>query len=824
MANSPLQIVLNSKDFIEIWDRPKGGGKKDFYEHKDNEFIEHRAAIVEQLESLKREHNLDRFGPITFAKVTLKQAALAKSHRPTSSLFKEDVAKIVGAGELGQLYIEISRSNIDVVKKKALLAEDHSKWIEDKNGKMVCRPSVVRSEVGAIEKIEKYTSFDKRSFSVAEAVEWLSDARTGGNYLIELFDLPTKDWQGDIPDEKGRLFGSFFSGLSQLKLGMIVVKAEQFPTTHILSIRIEQSSGSAVFALEEQEAEGVRLSPFEQVDLIPEHHGALLDFLDSHPLVKRVILPPIISKSSLAQSKPVNKEDAGIPKMVKGRIYPKVGIIDGGVSDVLGEWIEKRYGFLSKTDMLVDHGTFIGGLLVRGMGLNGADICPELDGCQIIDIDIMPKDSSFDSYYPKSIYFFDELAAAVRNLKEETGVRIFNFSLNIEEHSSADGYSYSAQVLDRIAVENDVIFVISAGNSSKHRKEWPQNPVDALKILATRRDDTIKNPSESFRNLSVAALNPPNMEGVIAYAPSIYTCRGPKTSIGMKPDLAHVGGCGTKTPDLGHGLNSIDANGFVVDGCGTSYAVPHISKLLACLDANIEGYTSREGLMAMAIHHAAIPEILKDKNFREIAKHFVGFGMPSSSDVILNGDPSAITLVFSNKMVPGKRLTFNFSWPPSLVSDGKCHGYARLTVVSAPPFDYNFGTELVRVNIEASLRQQQKTGNYLGRLVPMHVPEDLSDKLFERDLIEHAFKWSPIKASEKTFSGVGPTANWRLDIEYLCRAGESMPLDGVPFTAILTLSDPSRKAPVFNEMRRILQLQGVNLVDIRTAARVRPRS
>jgi hypothetical protein len=118
----------------------------------------------------------------------------------------------------------------------------------------------------------------------------------------------------------------------------------------------------------------------------------------------------------------------------------------------------------------------------------------------------------------------------------------------------------------------------------------------------------------------------------------------------------------------------------------------------------------------------------------------------------------------------------------------------------------------------------QKDGKYKGRLHAIYTPDDGDAVLFEKDLIEHAFKWSPVKVYEKTFPyGVGPTTDWALDVEYLARDGVTLPTDGVPFTAILTLSDPSGEKPVFNDMRQMLQSIGVRTADIRTAARVTPR-
>ena len=60
-------------------------------------------------------------------------------------------------------------------------------------------------------------------------------------------------------------------------------------------------------------------------------------------------------------------------------------------------------------------------------------------------------------------------------------------------------------------------------------------------------------------------------------------------------------------------------------------------------------------------------------------------------------------------------------------------------------------------------------------------------------------------------------------MDYLTRAGEVMPEEGVPFTAIVTISDPDDEQPVFNDMRQSLQALGTQITDIRTAARITPR-
>ena len=72
------------------------------------------------------------------------------------------------------------------------------------------------------------------------------------------------------------------------------------------------------------------------------------------------------------------------------------------------------------------------------------------------------------------------------------------------------------------------------------------------------------------------------------------------------------------------------------------------------------------------------------------------------------------------------------------------------------------------------------------------------------------------------------TGRWQVvELEAVRRvfdsSNEDMPEHGVPFTAILTLYDPFGVQPVFNDLRQTLLALGVQIADIRTAARITPR-
>lgn len=117
--------------------------------------------------------------------------------------------------------------------------------------------------------------------------------------------------------------------------------------------------------------------------------------------------------------------------------------------------------------------------------------------------------------------------------------------------------------------------------------------------------------------------------------------------------------------------------------------------------------------------------------------------------------------------------------------------------------DASFGPQ-IRFRVYSDQRQRRLTTGARDRLerearaaLPSHRRESPA---VEAALIEHDLKWSPVKVYEKTFRrGVGPcSSNWRLFVEYLTRAGETMPDEGVPFTAIVTISEYQSPTSLFS--------------------------
>lgn len=835
MPNAPVQVILNADDFRRDRDtsRPASAGT-DFFAGRDADFRLHRDGLQQSIKNLanqvRNQPSFQDAGGIGFVKVTLQASALAKSHRPTQALFRPHITPIAGAGKLGEIISQVDTKSLAKVEEAFGKAEiDVRQRADKKTGEMLSVPTRYRCEVGAIEKLELWDRADRRRFDLREAVRWLSDPRTGHCYLVELFERPPQPGGEDLlSPEKRKMFDSFFKGLSKFAPGIVARLPEiTAADTVVIEVRLNKSEAPAAILINAHRGrQPAEIIPFDD-DV--KRHAALIEFLESHPLVREISLPSILIQSAVSSAQ-AGGAIIQLPSPAPDTNYPKVGVIDGGLCTHLAPWTIYQHNFLPPEHQNLEHGSFIGGLLVAARQMN-----PQLnidpDGCQLADINIFPDEkqpNAFEQYFPNGLNdFFDELATAVAICRQQYGIRVFNMSLNTSSLAVQDRYSAEARRLDQIADENDVVFVISAGNldSKNMRPEWPANATQAAAQLAAHRNDALATPAESLRNVSVSAINPPGLSNAIDGAPARYTRRGPGLRTSVKPDLCQVGGSGTVCPTAGHGLNSHTAAGAQITSCGTSFSAPLVAKLLATLDKQIEGNPSRETLIALALHNATVPDVFAPKMLNPIAKQLVGFGRPSPANAALEGGDHQITLSFASRVMNGKTLEFRFAWPPSLVGPGgKCRGSVRLTLVATPHLNTQFGEELIRANIEAALQQEQPNGKYKNELEPTYVFFTKDQRTTEADLIEHKFKWSPVKVFETHMPrGRGKSSNWRLVVNYLTRADEQLPEEGIPFTVLLTISDPEGQKPVFQEMRQALQAAGILTQDIRTATRVSPR-
>lgn len=782
MAENQIQFVLNPGAFIGDKDLVNGfGPNKDFFVGRDNDFAAHKGILVQSLASIDEASRRNAYSRITYAKVKMRSDAIAKSHRPTKSIFTDKKRSfVVGGVGVGEMLIEMRPGSIEMTVQAINRAEEVTR---DK-------PSRARSEVGGIQSIQPYSSEDRVPFTLAEVKTWKERGLVSNGYYVDIFHplyLLYKPMQ--MSEEFKNLLQTFKDNL------------ESLPYINYKELMTSGYGGQLFIYIESEGEEDYEAKNME-----------LLDFLAGHPLVRRVTAAPALS--SFVASEGIGLDvDVTAPADVSS--YPIVGVIDNGIADVFDGWKVYSWTELPDRFRVEEHGSKVAGLLVKGNGLNGSDLAPEMDGCRLADLCLFTSDSRWNEAYPLGLEnFFESLRNAVGAAMEESGARIFNISINQKKRTPTEAwYGVVAKKLDELSDELNVQFVISAGNllRDQMRDEWIPADIEH-NIDSLQPEHLALPPAESLRGISVMALNPNVL------TPTAYTLFGPACKAGVKPDVAYVGG----SADGDSGLSSISMTGQKIHVSGTSMSAPLVAKIMSALDNKIGGKAPLELLKALVIHHAEYPDVIMDEAYEEVRRNLYGFGIPASSETILTEDDHSFTFVVADRIPSDKKLSLAFPWPNSLKRpDGKCRGEVKLTLVSRPLLDSSFGEEMVRENITAYLRAGDANGKKKS-LMKFEFSDVGDDQpADEENLIKDSFKWNPVKVSYASLKHKKIIGDVFLEIEYLSREGLPSNFDGVPFAAILTISDPKGEAPVNTDMKAAMQAIGVQLSDIQVAARVR---
>lgn len=506
--------------------------------------------------------------------------------------------------------------------------------------------------------------------------------------------------------------------------------------------------------------------------------------------------------------------DDDMPGPEAGTHYPIVGVFDTGTDPNnahLQAWVTVRdESEVPRIDQDNTHGSLVAGLIVNGRRLNHDHPGFPSGRARLVDFVAIPSSGKVIE---------DELVELLRKaFQRHPDVRIWNLSLNSSRRCRNDLFSTFSIALDALQDEYNVMIVNSAGN-------YDCVPLHSWVRPDLGDDDRILAPAESLRGLTVGSIAHLATNGACAQPmePSPFSRRGPGAAFVPKPELSHFGGNAKQDRSYSQmGILSLDGSGNIAETIGTSFAAPLVALTAAQLSEMLHEMPARHLLKALLVHSS----VLSSEIVTADELPYRGFGKPPSVEEILRCNPWEATLVFDVDL-PYSHRHFHkadFPMPSCLTRNGKVYGEVIMTVAYDPPVDASNGAAYSQVNVNASLgmcwAEEGDKIKYDGKVLP--YPEGLNT-LFEKNQIQHGFKWSPLKVFRKRFQRLNPRDFWRISLEMSTRDA-NFPPDNQRVALLVTIRDPDRRQPVYNEVVQMMSRSGWITENLRVKERPRVRA
>jgi hypothetical protein len=699
-------------------------------------------------------------------RVRLEKNALAKSHRP-DDLFSSNTCPIIGVGAPGELFVQASTQGLNALKRK--IKEGTS-------------PSVVKA-ISTVRSISPFSESDRLRGMTADEVFARACVPQGSARL------------------KVRLFECSSTVLEETKRRNFQAILQQ---NHIVAHLPPKCASQQTMVVECSSPQQVRVlagtALVRAIGSLPAFH-----------ILRDARMP--------ARSLPDNlASPASNPSE-----HPIIAVIDSGIdarNPVLNSWIYARERHVAANEENTYHGTFVAGMIVWGDQLNAG--VPEIERipCRLLDIHVLPNDDP--AHGPVGTLSEPEFLQSVEEClrKHANEVKVWNLSLSSKEVCALDQFSDLAIALDNLQEQYDVTFVIAAGNYEK--APFPSYPRNDRQKDEAR----ITSPADSVLGITVGAiahLDHPS-DGVRRGEPSPFSRNGPGPNYIIKPDLVHFGGNVALDGSNLLGVSSVLAPDQVTESIGTSFSAPLVARQLAYIYHSVTPSPTSTLARALLTHNAR--DVRTHDRVPDLEDHFLGFGTPSNITRALECTPWMTTLVFEETLRPGYFLEWDdFPFPRSLTHDGVYRGEIWMTLAYQPHRDDNFGSEYCESHVGAHFGlyvDTPKGEDFKGQVPPEHKNPG---QLYESFQVKHLRKWAPVRTYYRLIERRGIRGRrWRLKVDLLTRhdIGRSSSMSQ-KFALILTIADPKKDAPIYDEMAQLLHVRyKTQNLTVRSTVRVQP--
>lgn len=706
-------------------------------------------------------------------RVKLLTKATAKSHRP-EKLFSTETCPIIGAGRLGELFVKATPNGLTRLNHII---------------KTVQNDRIIK-ELSCIETIEVVTpTYRCKGMEPNEILRKSPRGKHGFHTRVRLFNF------GHDQDQS-----------------KLVKNFEDF--CRLRDIRCNRDGYSPLNYIYGAECRSV-----EDVDALSRVVG--VQSIVSMPII-RTIQPKMYNHKPLPKLLSRSEVSGDVPVVV---------VVDTGISNsnpTMETWVVGRESLVAPEYINTDHGTFVAGLICWGSELNPTVAGIDSNPCSVFDLQIVPNSdpNKGNTGTLGEQEFLISLEIALQ--KHANEYKVWNISLGTDTVCSLDDFSSFAEELDNLQEKYQVSFVISAGNyTNVPLLDYPRKSMQ----IETGR---ITTPADSVLGITVGSISHVDYinNGPKENHPSAYSRHGAGPNYIIKPDLVHYGG--SCSNDLSHVAGICSVNGMnSAENLGTSFAAPLVSRTLAQIYHQITPTPKPVLARALLTHHARDPRTLR--RIPDGEEDFFGFGLPAPVPYCLECTPYTSTLIFEDVLRPGYYLEWeDFPYPSSLYRNGRYFGEICMTVAFAPARGARWGSEYCETHIDAHFgvhrnQASRKTGDTKTKFVGLVPPEHKNPGvLYESYQVEKLRKWAPVRSYYGNLGKKGERGKqWRLKVQLLTRHGieNDDTYKPQPFSLIITISDPEKKAPVYDEMARTVlnRFQTQNLA-VRAVARIRNRA
>jgi len=715
----------------------------------------HLRSLVAQLETILDEE-IEQFNESIKNKqeypfpiiLEMQDNKIAKNHRPTSILNQID-SDVIAIQDIGRLIISASKSSLEAfieLINDALeeAPNNRSDWLFiNKN-----RESVTKSKEKWYEIIHQLTCIKSLKLYDEELIKESLDEATMSNIRHD-------------KEFKVRFFNYGDDRTNQVVLTTFLKQLKDYGINRNKIRKVNFTSSIEVYAI-----------PYLSDDIVE---------LASHfPGVESV--SSFIYFESGSQESLVEEETIEVFHPIEGQNYPKVAIVDSGIekdNEYLKPWVENVDNYVIESNQDNYHGAFVAGIINYGHLLN-QDITNVVDtGVKLLDVIVLPDPT-------KEKVREDDLIASLEQALEDYAdtYKVWNLSLSTNKICTGFISEFTAAI-DELQRRYEVLFVIAAGNASSN---------DEIRITL---------PADSVRSVTVGsiALNSSSQEQVEKNMVVPYSRRGPGIGLSIKPDVVHFSGNPINNP-----IYSIGAHGKKMGDYGTSFSTPLVSALLGEYFSLYPDNMTPLMAKTLLIHGTNNP--LDKKRIRDLSSHYeYGYGLPQRISDLLYGDEHEITLIFEGEIDSSKGTNWisieEFPFPQSFIDEEnqKIKGNILVTMGYDSPLNARFGSEYCRSNLEVRIRT--KVGDTFKKITDGSKTDLPFEATWERDRLTTESKWSNIKQVEfKSPKGRQGTGDLILEVLPNWRNIEEKA--SVPFVIALTIKDPKRELPVYNEVAQKL--------------------